>query len=122
MATEPSPGSGLGVPVGAAPQEGNALAIAALVVGVIAIIGAFFSSAGILGLILGIIAVVLGVLGRRKVTSGRTTQHGGLALAGIITGVVAIVLGVLFIAFLAALFNDEGLLQQLQEQQQRRQQ
>jgi len=121
MTTEPPPGSGPGTSGAAAPQEGNALAIAALVVGVIAIIGAFFS-AGVLGLILGIIAVVLGVLGRRKVTSGRTTQHGGLALAGIITGVLAIVLGVLFIAFLAALFNDEGFQQQLQQQQQRRQQ
>jgi len=102
-------------------QEGNALAIAALVVGILAILGALFTG-GVLGIILGIVAVILGVLGRKKVTSGRTTQHGGLALAGIITGVVAIVLGILFLAFIAALFSNDDFQQQLELQQQQLQQ
>lgn len=120
MTTEPPPGHGYAPPAAPASNEGNALAIAALVVGVLSIIGAFFT-AGVLGVILGIIAVVLGVLGRRKVTSGRTTQHGGLALAGIITGVIGIVLGILFIAFLAAIFSSDEFQQELQRRQQQQQ-
>jgi hypothetical protein len=76
----------------------DGMAIAALVVGVIAPLGALFD--GIPGVIMGSIAVFLGLSSRRRIKrSGGTLQGGGLALAGWIVGLCAIVLGLL-VAFL----------------------
>ncbi|MEJ7718770.1 MAG: hypothetical protein WKF31_12690 [Thermoleophilaceae bacterium] len=57
------------------------MAIVALVLGIVGIVTALFT-AGVLGILLGIVAIILGVLGRRKVSSGRSREHGGLALGG----------------------------------------
>jgi hypothetical protein len=65
------------------------MGVAALVLGIIAIILAFFGGVG--GVILGIAAVVLGVLGRRAAERDGMPQ--GSATAGLITGIVGIVLG-----------------------------
>ena len=65
------------------------MGVAALVLGIIAIILAFFGGVG--GIILGIAAVVLGVLGRRAAERDGLPQ--GSATAGMVTGIVGIVLG-----------------------------
>lgn len=82
----------------------NGLGIAALVVGIIALVGSFSIVGGIL---LGIVAVVLGFVGRARARRGEAT-NGGTALAGIIVGAVAIVAGLAFIAFWVGLFNEVG--------------
>ena len=103
--------------------EGNGVAIAALVVGLLAILGAFLT-AGVLGIILGIVAIILGVQGRRKVASGRTHQHRGLATGGLVTGIIGLLLGLLFVILIAVgvslLSNSPELQQEIEkiEQQQ----
>ncbi len=80
--------------------EGNTEAILALVLGIAGIVGALFT-VGVLGVLLGIPAIVLGVLGRRKVTQGRTMQYRGLATGGLVSGILAILTGVIIIALVA---------------------
>ncbi|HEY3359880.1 MAG TPA: DUF4190 domain-containing protein [Polyangia bacterium] len=70
------------------------MGIAALVLGIIAIILAFFGGVG--GIVLGIAAVILGVLGRRA--AERDGLPTGSATAGLITGIIGIVLGGLIFA------------------------
>lgn len=106
-----------GAPAGG---EGNAVAIVALVLGIIGIVTALFT-AGVLGILLGIVAIILGVLGRRKVRQGRSREHGGLALGGVITGVVSLVIGLALLIFtiyiVGSLFNNPEFQQQYQQQQ-----
>lgn len=82
----------------------NGIGVAALVVGVIALITTF-SVAG--GIILGVVAVILGFVGRSRARRGEAT-NGGIALTGIILGVIAIIAGLAFIAFWVGLFNEVG--------------
>jgi len=70
------------------------MGVAALVLGIIAILLAFFGGIG--GIVLGIAAVILGVLGRR--TAERDGLPTGSATAGLVTGIVGIVLGGLIFA------------------------
>ncbi len=88
----------VGHPTGSA-GEGNTPAIVALVLGIVGILGAI-PTAGVLGVLLGIAAIVLGVKGRRRVSRGRTRQHGGIAMGGLITGIIATVIGAVILALL----------------------
>ena len=86
----------------AKPVEGRA--IAALIVGLMAPLGAllFF---GISGVIMGAIAVFLGLTARSRIKkSGGALGGGGMALAGWICGAVGIVVGLLWGFYLFALF------------------
>ncbi|MGW6571462.1 DUF4190 domain-containing protein [Streptomyces sp. NPDC054945] len=86
------PGQGAYPPYGV--QRSNGFGIAALVLGILAVIGcitSFFAVA------LGIAAVVFGTLGRGKASRGEA-DNGGMALAGIILGAIGILLGALMIA------------------------
>ena len=81
----------------------ESIAIAALVVGLVAPIGALFY--GIPGVILGSIAVFLGLRARRRIKrSGGALAGGGMALAGWIVGLVGIVIGLVWFVFLFGLF------------------
>ena len=102
-----------GAPAGG---EGNAMAIVALVLGIVGIVTALFT-AGVLGILLGIAAIILGVLGRRKVSSGRSREHGGLALGGLITGVVSLILGLALLIFTIFIFTSVINNPQFQQQQ-----
>ena len=86
------------------PVVRNGLGVAALVVGIVALVGSF-SVAG--GIILGVVAVILGFVGRARAKRGEAT-NGGVALAGIILGVIAVIAGLAFIAFWVGLFNEVG--------------
>jgi hypothetical protein len=70
------------------------MGVAALVLGIIAVLLAFFGGVG--GIVLGIAAVILGVLGRRA--AERDGLPTGSATAGLITGIIGIVLGGLIFA------------------------
>ena len=96
----PTPYGGYPAP----PVIRNGLGVAALLVGIIALV-ASVSVAG--GIILGIVAVILGFAGRARARRGEAT-NGGVALAGIIVGVIAVVAGLAFVAFWVGLFNQVG--------------
>jgi hypothetical protein len=73
----------------------NGLAVAALVVGIIAVVTSFC----VIGALAGIIAVVLGVLGLQRARREPGEPQKGLAIAGIVTGAVAVVVAALAVSF-----------------------
>ncbi|RSS86090.1 DUF4190 domain-containing protein, partial [Streptomyces sp. WAC05292] len=102
------PGAGpLGHPLyGAQPRNG--LGVAALVLGIVAVVGCALN---LIAVGLGVAAIVLGVLGRNRAARGEAT-NGGMALAGLILGVTGALLGALTLAFAVAGFlhgeSDSG--------------
>ena len=80
----------------------NGLGIAAVVLGVLALLTGLFLIGGLLGLV----AIVLGFLGRGRVKRGEA-DNGGMALAGIVLGVLGIVLAGLALAAGLSLLNSD---------------
>lgn len=98
-----SPPSGYGQQSGTGPKR-NGLGIAALVVGILSLLGLLLVFGGLLG----VVAIVLGVLGRSRVKKGEA-DNGGMAIAGIVLGAVALVLSAILLAVGAAFFfSDSG--------------
>jgi predicted metalloprotease len=106
----------------------SGLAVAAMVVGIVAIFpGCCLSYYGLIGL--GIVAIVFGVLARNQISAGRG-RGAGMALAGIILGSVGALLGISLI--MIVMFGGPALqdwarqmqhrVQQQQQQQQKNQQ
>jgi amino acid transporter len=93
-----------GAPPGHSGPKSNGLGIAALVVGLLALLGTLIIVGGI---VLGIAAIVLGFLGRSKVKRGEA-DNGGMAIAGLVLGAVALVLSVVFLAVGVAFFQSSG--------------
>ncbi|MEU1125584.1 DUF4190 domain-containing protein, partial [Streptomyces sp. NPDC005899] len=87
------------------PAPANGLGVAALVLGIIAVVG--FCMWGF-GIILGILALIFGIIGRGRAKRGEA-NNGGMALAGIILGSVAIVISAITLGFLIwAVANEDG--------------
>ena len=92
----PSPPTPSQVP--SAARGTNALAIAALVLGILSILVGLgcWCLYGVAGPVLGIPAIILGHIGKRQISESGGVQRGrGLAQAGFITGIVGTILGVL---------------------------
>ena len=88
------PQGGYGQP----PQRpGNGFGVAALVVGIIALLLAWIPVINIGAIVLGVIAVILGILGLRKKFAGR-----GMSIAGIVLGALAIIGSVIVLIATAA--------------------
>ena len=87
---------------GTAPPS-NGFAIAALVLGIISILG--FWTFGI-GIIFGLLAIVFGAVGRKKSKDMVGDGKRGIATAGVVTGVIGVVGGVLFLVALVPLLDD----------------
>lgn len=99
------PSSGYGSAAGqSAGAPRNGLGIAALVVGVLAIVASITVVGGVVP---GLIAIVLGFIGRSRAKKGQAT-NGGVALAGIITGAVGVVLSIVLVVAGAAIFFGSG--------------
>ncbi len=81
----------------------NGLGTAALIVGILAILGIIIVFGGV---ILGIIAIILGFIGRGRAKKGQAT-NGGMATAGIVLGVIAIVASVALGFFVGNVLQDE---------------
>jgi len=90
---------GYGEPA-AAPRNG--LGLAALIVGILAIIFAFLFFP--LGLILALVAIGLGIAGRRRAKAGQAT-NGGMATGGLVLGVVSLLIAIGLAVFVGSLFN-----------------
>ncbi|MGZ6804711.1 MAG: DUF4190 domain-containing protein [Nocardioidaceae bacterium] len=82
----------------------NGMGTAALVLGILAVVGSITVVGGI---VLGILAVVFGFLGRGKAGRGEAT-NGGMALAGLICGAVGIVLAGALVAVGVAVFHSDS--------------
>ena len=92
-------------PYGQAPpgQARNGLGVAALVLGILAVLTGFF----LIGGLLGVVAIILGFLGRGRAKRGEAT-NGGMALAGIILGVIGVLLTAVVIAIGASFLSEFG--------------
>ena len=84
-------------------QAKNGLGVAALVLGVLAVLTGFF----VIGGLLGVVAIILGFLGRGRAKRGEAT-NGGMALAGIILGLIGVLLTALVIAIGASFLGEFG--------------
>lgn len=98
LGTEQPPGQPLYVYV---PRPNDNMAIAAMVVGILAMFGTFCY--GIPALIMGPIAIYLGLTARTRIKeSGGALGGEGFAMAGWIVGLVATVLGALYLFLIVA--------------------
>ena len=91
--------TGYGTPV--APRR-NGFGVAALVLGVLAVL---LSWTVLGGIILGILAVIFGALGRGRVRRGEAT-NGRSSVAGIVLGVVGTLIAVALIALAVSTLNS----------------
>lgn len=85
-------------------QRRNGLGVAALVLGLLAVLSSITVVGGI---VLGIAAIVLGVLARARVKR-READNGGVALAGLLLGILGIVLSAALLAFSVSIFNSDS--------------
>ena len=76
------------------------MGVAALILGIVALLG-FWTI--ILGIVLGLLALIFGIIGRKRATR-REATNGGVALAGAILGGIALAASVLFLALVGAFF------------------
>lgn len=94
-------------------KKSNGFGIAALVLGILSLIGAFFGGVG--GIVLGLLAIVFGVLGLRRVKA-RRADNKGMAITGLITGVLGLLLGIAILVFAVFLVQTtEECLTELQQ-------
>jgi hypothetical protein len=96
-----------GAPVYGAPLVSpprNGFGVAALVLGILAIVF-FWSVVG--GVVLGVLGMVFGFLGRGRAKKGEST-NGGMALAGIICGAVGLVISIAWVVLLVAVFSSNS--------------
>lgn len=91
-------------PAGWAPAPNNGLGTAAMVIGIISVVG--FCMYGV-NIILGILALIFGIIGLGRAKRGEATNR-GMVLAGVILGPVGIVIGAAFLglAIWAATSSD----------------
>ncbi|MFF5769836.1 DUF4190 domain-containing protein [Streptomyces californicus] len=76
-------------PAGWAPAPNNGLGTAAMVIGIVSVVG--FCLYG-LNIVLGILALIFGIIGLGRAKRGEATNR-GMALAGVILGSIGIVVG-----------------------------
>ncbi|GHJ42003.1 DUF4190 domain-containing protein [Streptomyces sp. TS71-3] len=88
----------------APPVRSNGLAVAALVLGVLALIS-FWTILG--GVVLGIIALILGIIAAARARGGRA-KHRGMSITGAVLGGIGLVASViLLVAGISFLSSDE---------------
>lgn len=101
MGSEPPPPHPVYVYV---PRPNDNMAIAAMVLGILAMFGTFCY--GVPALILGPVAIYLGLSARRRIReSGGVLGGEGFAMAGWIVGLVATILGAVYLLFMVAFFG-----------------
>lgn len=98
------PGYGQPAPGGPVGSPKNGLGVAALVLGILALLTSFTVLGGVL---FGLLAIVLGLVGRGRAKRGEAT-NGGMALAGVILGVLGLLISVALIALGASFLNSDS--------------
>jgi uncharacterized membrane protein len=79
------------------------MAIAALVLGIVALV-LFWTVFG--GIVLGLAAVVLGIIGARKARGGRA-PHGKMSVVGAVLGALALIVSVVILAIGASILGSD---------------
>jgi len=92
-------------PGGVSPgTDGNGIAVAAMVCGIIALLITWMPFIVVAGFVLAVLAVVFGIKGHRR---SRETQKGaGPAIAGIVTGLIALLLSIVGIVLSVVLVRE----------------
>ena len=102
------PPAGDGGPAGygavGGPPPRNGLGVAALVLGIAAVV---FCWTVVGGVVLGIIAIILGIVGRGRVGRGEATNR-GVTITGLVLGIVGLLLGILFGVLYAFVLHTFG--------------
>lgn len=96
------PSGGFGDPPPRGPAR-NGLGVAALVLGILALI-TFWTLVG--GILFGLLAIILGLVGRGRAKRGEAT-NGGMALAGVILGALGLLFAAGLIAVGASFLNSD---------------
>ena len=96
------PDYGNGPPTGYGPPPRNGLGVAALIFGIIALLGAWIPLVNIVSVVLAIVGIVVGIMALRRVKRGEATNR-GMSLTGLVLSVVALLLAV-FVLVRAANF------------------
>ncbi|GGV68371.1 hypothetical protein GCM10010277_77590 [Streptomyces longisporoflavus] len=84
-------------------RPGNGMAIAALVLGILAIL-LFWTVIG--GALLGLLAVIFGIIGARKARGGRA-PHGVMSIIGAVLGGLGLIASGVIIAIGASILNSD---------------
>jgi len=89
----PSEGSTLAAPA----SRGNGWGVAALVLGIVAVVFSFIPVMGVVAFVLGPLAVLFGIIG-----ATRKFAKKGAAVAGLVLGILSVVIAAIWMAVLAA--------------------
>jgi hypothetical protein len=81
----------------------NGMGVAALVVGIVALLLSWFPGAGLLG----VVAIILGVVGLGRVRK-RIATNRGMSIAGIVLGAIATVIGIVVLIGTIFIFQQAG--------------
>lgn len=84
-------------------RRGNGLAIAALVLGILAVLF-FWTVVG--GVVLGLLALIFGIIGARKARGGRA-PHRKLAVVAAVLGALGVIASTVIIAVGASILNSD---------------
>jgi uncharacterized protein DUF4190 len=82
---------------------GNSFAVAALVLGILAIV---LSWTVWLGVLLGILAIIFGVLGISR-ANNEGAPNKGMAVAGLVTGIIGLIFSILLVLVIFRIANDD---------------
>lgn len=96
------PGGYAPPPPPAAPNPTNGMAIAALVCGILGIVGAFIPGVAYFTLVLAVLGIIFGVIGMKKAKEIGTGN--GLAISGLVLGIVGTIfslVGVICLSWVA---------------------
>ena len=100
-----------GTPLGAQrPKMENGLGVAALVLGILAVLSGWI----IVGGVLGILAVIFGIIGIRKANRGRADNK-GMAIGGLVTGLIGIAISIFVVVVVATSDEVDTFIECLQE-------
>ncbi|MFE9773369.1 DUF4190 domain-containing protein [Streptomyces sp. NPDC005931] len=84
-------------------RRGNGLAVAALVLGILAVL-LFWTVVG--GLVLGLLALVFGIVGARRARGGRA-PHGTMAVVGAVLGALGLIVSAVIVAIGASVLDSD---------------
>ena len=106
---QPMPSPGYPAPQGGGQSTTNGVAIAALVLGLLALLSCWLPFLNVVSIVLGLIGIICGVVGMVKVSREQRSGR-GLSIAGIITSVLAVLVAIIMnvgILLLAQGVSDE---------------
>ncbi|MDQ0401686.1 DUF4190 domain-containing protein [Streptomyces sp. DSM 40167] len=84
-------------------RRSNGMAVAALVLGILAVL-LFWTVIG--GALLGLLALIFGIIGARRARGGRAPRR-GMSIVGAVLGVLGLIASVVIIAIGASILNSD---------------